>query len=1151
VPRACSNCAAEVASDARFCAQCGQPVAPACPSCGAEVAADARFCASCGTPLDDTKKDAIGSGEARKIVSVLFADLAGFTAHTERSDPEDVRARLTTFHRQIRRDVERHGGRVEKLIGDGVFAVFGAPIAHEDDPERAVRSALRAQESIEQLNAADPDLGLKVRMAVTTGEAIVQLDTSTPDREGVIGDVVNTASRLENVAESGTLVVDYRTHAATRGAIEYAPLPPVELKGKAEPVQIWRAVAARSRYGVAVGEHEPTRFVGRDRELGLLVDALDRTIERSAAQLVTISGEPGVGKSRLIREFMNAVDQRPDLMWWRQGRCLPYGDQTTFSALGELVKAQAGILESESAASAREKLTLAVDALIDRDSDRHWITSTLEPLVGIGGHTTAGSEELVAGWRRFFGAMAQQRPLVIVIEDMHWADQAMIEFLDELVGWAFDLPILLVCTARPELYADHPDWGGGRRNGINVALVPLGDDDVALLLTTMLPTPLVDAELQRSLLERCGGNPLYAIEYARLVAEGGELAPPDSVQALIASRLDLLSPTARRIAQAAAVIGRVFWANGIAFAMSIPMSEVSEGIRELVDRDLVWPVRSPSMTGQDEYSFRHILVRDVAYGQIPRVDRAALHEETARWIEALVADSEDVVGILAHHYDRAFELRTSLGERRTDLMAQAFRFSLAAAERAIRLDTRSGIELFARAAELADDEVRRASILSGMAVFEGDMGAIDAAFAHLDEAAEIFRTTDMRGKRAEALVRKARYAWLQGDKSAEAQLAADAMREIEGLEPGPEVAYVLRDQANRLFLSGGWEEAADIGERALAMTRATGSPSDIGMALRTLGSALVQSPDQARGMEMLHEAHRIGRDLGDITYVYASNNLHAYVNLLDGAIAGLEIIEPAIEFATQRGVDAARDFTRSSRVESLIPLGRWDEAKSELEEIIRLDAERGTSQIATMCGNQLMAVHFYRGEYQDAYQLLRPTMQQAREIRDPQVLVPSLGVAIPIAVAAGDVELGRSLIDELVEVSRGPGDSYVDGCMLSGLTEIADVDASSLSRIAAATSQQTTLARHSHSAVLGVIEHRAGRAGEAAAHLASAVDGLERIDYLLHAAICRVFEAHARLDLGDHDRALELLEMAEAFFTPIGGRHFTGRIQTIRSHLAA
>ncbi|MDP3983990.1 MAG: AAA family ATPase, partial [Acidimicrobiia bacterium] len=466
MPLVCPSCGSIAKEDARFCASCGTPLSAACPSCGAPTESSDRFCSSCGNRLGTPPPSTLALSEERRIISVLFADLVGFTAHTERSDPEDSRRRLTVYHTRVRQDVERFGGRLEKLMGDGVFAVFGAPLAHEDDPERGVRSALRILESVEELNTDQPQLSLAVRVAVTTGEAIVQLESS-PDREGIVGDVVNTASRLQSIAAPGQVVVDQRTYRATRHSVDYEGLDAVELKGKENKQPVWRAMGVRSRYGVAVEEEAPTVFVGRSNELSLLTDTFDRAMARRSPLLVTVVGEPGVGKSRLVREFRSVIDDRPDLVWWRQGRCLPYGEGVTFWAIGEVVKAQAGILESEPAESVSAKLREAVAALFDDADEAAWVELRLRSLVGLAG-SMAERSELFAAWLRFFEALAARRPLILVVEDLHWADDAVVEFLSHILDWAQDSPVLLLCTARPELFGTRPDWGGGKRDAITI-----------------------------------------------------------------------------------------------------------------------------------------------------------------------------------------------------------------------------------------------------------------------------------------------------------------------------------------------------------------------------------------------------------------------------------------------------------------------------------------------------------------------------------------------------------------------------------------------------------------------------------------------------------------------------------------------------------
>jgi class 3 adenylate cyclase len=365
-----------------------------CSNCGEENPDRARFCLNCGTALGAGPSAA---GEERKVVSVLFVDLVGFTARSDHADPEDVRAALRPYHALLKREIERFGGTVEKFIGDAVMAVFGAPVAHEDDPERAVRAALRITEAIPELNEEHPELGMSVRAAVNTGEAVVTLGARPEMGEGMVaGDVVNTASRLEGAASPGGVVVGDMTYRSTRHVVDYEPLTPVQVKGKTEPVAMWRAIQARGRYAVEI-ERPSTPFIGREGELALLHQTFSRMVREPSVQLVSITGEPGVGKSRLTAEFSAWVDDQAEMVWWRQGRCLPYGDGITFWALGEIVKTQAGILESDTPEQARDKLADAVGTLIQQGSEREWVLGRLAPLVGL--TATSPSQRGGASWK--------------------------------------------------------------------------------------------------------------------------------------------------------------------------------------------------------------------------------------------------------------------------------------------------------------------------------------------------------------------------------------------------------------------------------------------------------------------------------------------------------------------------------------------------------------------------------------------------------------------------------------------------------------------------------------------------------------------------------------------------------------------------------
>ncbi len=409
----------------------------------------------------------------RKVVTVLFADLVGFTAQAEQLDPEDVEAVLRPYHEKLRRELERHGGTVEKFIGDAVMALFGAPTAHEDDPERAVRAALAIRDW------ARDEQKVQVRIAVNTGEALINLGARPEAGEGMAaGDVVNTTARLQAAAPVNGVIVGPTTYRATSAVIEFRELESVEAKGKAELLAVWEALDPRARVGTETVSTE-TPLVGRRREVDQLVDALDRTRAEASPQLVTLVGVPGIGKSRLVAELQAHVESIPDIVLWRQGRSLPYGDGVTFWALAQMVKAEAGILETDTDSEARSKLDAAVERVVPDARDAGWVSRHLGDLVGLSGDDSTAREEAFTAWRRLFEGMAEQHPLVLVFDDLQWADEGLLDFVDHLVDWAGGVPILVLATTRPELLERRPGWGGGKPNATTLSLSPLSDEDTA------------------------------------------------------------------------------------------------------------------------------------------------------------------------------------------------------------------------------------------------------------------------------------------------------------------------------------------------------------------------------------------------------------------------------------------------------------------------------------------------------------------------------------------------------------------------------------------------------------------------------------------------------------------------------------------------
>jgi len=670
--------------------------------------------------------------EERKVVTVLFADLVGFTSRSEQLDPEDVRAFLSPYYARLRTELERFGGTVEKFIGDAAMALFGAPVAHEDDPERAVRAALAIRDWVAEQGAE-----LQLRIAVNTGEVLVALDARAGLGEGMAsGDVVNTTARLQSAAPVNGILVGETTYRATSQVITYRPAEAVAAKGKAEPVPAWEAVEARSRFGIDLAPKSRVPLIGRQRELNVLNDALQRVRGDRSPQLVTIVGVPGIGKSRLLAELFRAIADDPsELIYWRQGRSLPYGEGVTFWALGEMVKAQAGILETDSPDQAEQKLQSSVAELVPGSADAQWVEGHLRPLVGLVTATEAASdrrEEAFTAWRRYFEGLAERGPLTLVFEDMHWADDNLLDFVEHLVDWTTGVPLLILCNARPELFERRPGWGGGKRHAITLSLSPLSDEATAQLLSSLSDRPVMAAETQQALLTRAGGNPLYAEQYMRMLAERGdadELPLPETVQGIIAARLDALPAGEKTLLQTAAVMGKVFWLGAVALAEGMDRRKAEMQLHALERKDFVQRARRSSVADEAEYAFLHVLVRDVAYGQIPRGRRAEQHRLAAEWIGSL-GRTEDHAEMLAHHYLSALELQRAAGQPIDAVLSQrALESTSEAGDRAFSLNAlASATRFYESALQLASaGSSERAHLLFKLGRTRFLSGDLDAA----------------------------------------------------------------------------------------------------------------------------------------------------------------------------------------------------------------------------------------------------------------------------------------------------------------------------------------------------------------------------------------------------------------------------------------
>ncbi|MDX6319071.1 MAG: hypothetical protein QOD35_2471, partial [Nocardioidaceae bacterium] len=729
-----------------------------CRSCGFGNAEGMRFCGDCGMRLDAA---AAPARRERKVVTVLFCDLVGFTAASDGADPEEVQAALSPYHATARVVIERFGGTVEKFIGDAVMAAFGAPVVHEDDPERAVRAGLELLEAVSDLSS-EYEIGLQVRIGVATGEAVVSTGARPERGEGMLaGDVVNTAARLQTAAPVGRVLVSRSTRDATRAFIEYDAHDPVTVKGKAAPLEVWVATRPRGSAGEALTDVSQP-MVGRAHELGVLQRVYTRAVRESSVQLVTVVAEPGLGKSRLVQAFFDWADGREELVCWRQGRCPPYGAAVTFEALAQVVKAQTAILDTDTATQAAEKLTDTVHALVhgtDLTSQESWLTARLAALVGLPAPVSP-REELFAAWRRFLEALAAVSPLVMVVEDLHWADPALLEFLDYLLDWVADVPLVIIATARPELYDATPGWGSRRAvHTTTLRLSPLSDTETAQLVTGLLGTAVLPADVHGALLARAAGNPLYAREYVNMVTEQagrpgshGALAAlsdalPGSVLAVIAARLDALAPESKSLLQAAAVVGHTFWTGALTALTGDDPDEVAQRLHDLVRRDYLRPSRSSSIAGETEYSFSHALIADVALSQLPRATRVAHHRTAGAWHIGVTSGDGAPAGrqaaVIAHHYTQAHRLTAAVrGEHAlaTELAALAADWHGRAARQAQQVDL-AAAESHTRAALAllgADDRSRLDLLirLGDILTDAGRAGEADEVYVHAHETAE-------------------------------------------------------------------------------------------------------------------------------------------------------------------------------------------------------------------------------------------------------------------------------------------------------------------------------------------------------------------------------------------------------------------------------
>jgi class 3 adenylate cyclase/tetratricopeptide (TPR) repeat protein len=942
----------------------------ACSACGERNPAKAKFCLECGAALLAVET----RGEERKVVTVLFADMVGFTSRSEALDVEDVRATLGPYHELLRRELERHGGVVEKFIGDAVMALFGAPVAQEDDPERAVRAGLGIHEAIAGLRADDPALDLHVRIGINTGEALVVLDADPAGAQGMaFGDVVNTAARLQSAAPVDGILVGEVTYRATHQVVAYRQMPDVHAKGKQAPVRVWAVEAARSRFAPDPEQAPTTRLVGRERELRTLRDAFERAADERAPHLVTLVGVPGIGKSRLVLELAGVIADRGASVTWLEGRSLPYGEPVAFWSLGEIVKAEAGILHSDPPAVAGEKLRIAVESLIPAKGDASRIERHLRNLLGLERPgDELGRDQLAAAfaaWRGFIEALAARRTTVLVFDDVHWADDGLLDFIEHVMDWVEDVPLMLLCTARPDLLERRAAWRGRAANSTTFAVPPLSADDTARLVSVLLDQAVLPPDTQRALLERSGGNALYAHEYVRMLidrgllvrgtrgwepASGAPLPHPETIQALILARLDALPKDEKRALQQAAVIGKVVWTGAVAHLLDVDSARTDGLLQRAAAKQLLRREPQSQIDGETQYAFQHALIRDVAYGGLTRPARARAHEAVAGWIESLASGRDDQPQLVAHHLLEAVRLNDASGVTDPQLRARAASVAGAAGEHALSVNAFSTAgEYFDRALELLEpahpDHWNTRIGRGRAALYQSDVLDPDFERAVLGPPAEASRT-----RAAFLLAEVSVWRTNHGDTDHAFELGEAALRLAAGEPPSAQKAFIVgslggmyiighRDLDRGLVLC---TESRDIAELV-------GATDIVAADMMSLGIARYMRGDSDGAVRDLRQSVEIARRTTSVWAVVAFLNTANVLADLGDLDAARDLLEEGMSAARAVGSRTFQPSLRESLADVAFQQGRWHEVAALAEPDVGLTLHR----LDVIAGREDVALH--------------------------------------------------------------------------------------------------------------------------------------------------------------------------------------------------
>jgi predicted ATPase/class 3 adenylate cyclase len=930
----CSACGTENRPGRKFCSNCGAPLAVACPACGAANEPDDRFCGDCGAALEAESRAPAAAEAERRLVSVLFGDLVGFTPLSEDQDPEAVRELLSRYFETARRVIERYGGTVEKFIGDAVMAVWGTPVAREDDAERAVRAGLELVEIVAGLGE-----GLAMRVGVVTGEAAVTIGA---EGQGMVaGDLVNTASRVQAAATSGSVLVGERTRRASEAALAYEDAGERELKGKAEPVPLWRAVrviASRGGEGRATGLEAP--FVGREGEMRLIKDLFHAASDERRARLVAITGIAGIGKTRLSAEFERYIDGLVGDVYWHRGRCLAYGDGVAYWALAEMVRMRAGIAEQEEPEAATRKLHETLDRYLLDSEERAWVEPRLAQLLGLDEQTSGDREDLFAAWRLFFERLAEEGPTVLVFEDLQWADTALLEFVDYLLDWSRSFPLFVLALARPELSERHPGWGATKRDFTSIALEPLSDSAMDELLAGLVPD--LPEELRARIRERAEGVPLYAVETVRmLIDRGGDiesLEVPETLHALIAARLDDLGPVERRVIEDASVLGKSFTKAGVAALTGIDEGELESVLTTLVRKDLLTLQADPRSPERGNYSFLQALVQRIAHDTLSRKEQKARHLAAARYFEASWGSEEaEIVEVIAAHYLDAYRADPEAADA-SEIREAAREALVRAARRAASLAaTEQAQGYFEQAAELAEEPAAQAELLEQAGMMAESSGRPSVGVKLFERAISLFSAEDLPHDAARVEAKLASVLWDEGQIDTAVERMAQSFEILRNDEPDDDLAMLAAQLARFHWFTGNTEAAVEPLEFALEIAESLFLPEVLAEALNTKNLLLIAKGRRQESEALLRHSLRIAQEHGIQASVYrAQFNLAYHVSGEDRYEEAQEIDGAALEMSRRRGDRGWAWAFLGHLQQTNYLLGNWEDLDATEDEVSEL-----------------------------------------------------------------------------------------------------------------------------------------------------------------------------------------------------------------------